>query len=142
MAVTLDRIHLLTERKQTEEALRESETRYRSIFESAAVSIWEEDFTEVQSALETLKTQGVTDFRTYFTEHPDFLLNAISTVKVLNVNQQSLRMFGAVSKDELLGSLDKIFLPDARDVFAEELAALAEGRRYFEAETTVQTLQG
>jgi PAS domain S-box-containing protein len=132
----------ITERKQTEAALRDSEARYRSIFESAAVSIWEEDFTEVQSALEALKAQGVTDFRTYFAKHPDFLLSAISTVKVLDVNQQSLKMFGAGSKDELLGSLNKIFLPESLDVFVEELAVLAEGRRYFEAETTVQTLQG
>ncbi len=116
--------------------------RYRSIFELAAVSIWEEDFTEVQSALEGLKAQGITDFRKYFSEHPEFVLNAVDTVKVLDVNQQSLRSFGAVIKDELLQSLNQIFLPETLVVFAEELVTLAEDRRYFTAETVTQTLQG
>lgn len=132
----------ITERKQAEQDLRESEARYRSIFESAAVSIWVEDFTEVQSTLEDLKTQGITDFRKYFAEHPDFLLKAVRAVKVLDVNQQSLRAFGASTKHELLGSLDRIFLQETLGVFSEELVALAEGSRYFVAEAVIQTLQG
>ena len=142
LAVTLDRLHLLNERKRVEEALRESEKRYRNMFESAAVSIWEEDFTEVQAALDELKTQGVTEFRSYFSEHPEFVLKAVGKVKILSVNEQSLKMFGAANKDELLNSLHRIFLPETLNVFAEELVTLAEGRQYFEGESIIQTLRG
>ncbi len=132
----------ITQRKQAEDALRESETRYRSMFESAAVSIWEEDFTEVQATLDDLKAKGVTEFHKYFSEHPEFVRNAITVVKVLDVNEQSLKLFGAASKHELMGSLNKIFLPETQAAFAKELVALAEGRKYYEGEATVQTLQG
>ena len=51
-------------------------------------------------------------------------------------------MFGARTKDEMLTSLERVFVPETMDVFREELIAVAEGARHFEAETVVQTLQG
>ncbi|MEJ2725726.1 MAG: PAS domain S-box protein [Deltaproteobacteria bacterium] len=124
------------------ESLRASETRYRDIFESVPVSIWIEDFSRVREALEALELQGVTDFRKYFREHPEFLRKALEMVKIVHVNRQSLRLFGARDKDELMTSLSKVFLPETLPIFAEELAALAEGRAGFESEASVRTLQG
>src|SRR5207248_3306396 len=51
-------------------------------------------------------------------------------------------LFAAESKDELLVSLHKVFLPETTDVFVEELVAIAEGRTSCEAETVLQTLKG
>ena len=53
-----------------------------------------------------------------------------------------MNMFGDGSKDELLASLETLFLPETERVFAEELVALSEGRTSFEAETVVRTLRG
>jgi PAS domain S-box-containing protein len=124
------------------ESLRISERRYRDIIESLPVSIWMEDFSRVGKAIEVLKLQGVTDFRKYFREHPEFLRKALEMVKIVHVNRQSLKLFGARDKDELMISLSKVFLPETLPIFAEELAALAEGRTGFESEATLQTLQG
>ena len=131
-----------TERRHAEEALREGERRYRNIFEGAGVSIWEEDFSQVKAALDELKASGVRDFRQYMAAHPEFVRKAIPMVRVLEVNEATLKLLGAGTKDELLGSLEKIFLPETVEVFAGELLAIAEGRNSFEAETVLQTLQG
>ena len=40
----------ITERKLADAELRKSERRYRNIFQSAGVSIWEEDFSQVKAA--------------------------------------------------------------------------------------------
>jgi PAS domain S-box-containing protein len=132
----------LTERKRGEEALRESERRYRNIFETAGVSIWEEDFSEVKAAIDTLKAQGVRSFRQYMATHPEFVRQAVSTVKIVNVNDAAVKLFGADSKSELLGSLHAIFTPETEKVFAEELIAVAEERTSFASETSIQTLKG
>jgi PAS domain S-box-containing protein len=132
----------IAERKRAEQALRESEERYRNIFQTAGVSIWEEDFSEVKAAIDDLKARGVANFRQYLAEHPEFVRQAVAMVKVIDVNDVTVRMFGARSKEELLVSLHKIFLPETQEEFAAELIAIAEGRTFFESETVLQTLQG
>jgi PAS domain S-box-containing protein len=131
-----------TKRRQAETAMRDSERRYRYIFESTGVSIWEEDFSRVKAALDDLKSKGVCDFRQYFAVHPEFVQQAISMVKIVNVNDVTVKLFAAESKDELLVSLHKIFVPETEEVFVGELIALAEGRTSFEAETVLQTVKG
>ena len=132
----------VTERKRAETELRESEKRYRHIFQTTGVSIWEEDFSQVKAAIDELKREGVRDFSQYFAMHPEFVRQAISMVKIVDVNHATVRLFAAQSKDELLVSLHKIFLPETHEVFVRELIAIAEGRTSFEYETVVQTLKG
>src|SRR2546428_8957348 len=63
-------------------------------------------------------------------------------VKIIDVNDATVKLFEARSKDELLVSLHKIFLPKTEEVFARELIAIAEKRTNFESETVLQTLKG
>jgi PAS domain S-box-containing protein len=132
----------VTEGKRAEAQLRHSEGRYRHIFQAAGVSIWEEDFSEVKAVIDDLKARGVTDFRAYLAAHPDFVRRAAAMVKIVDVNDTTLTLLEARSKDELLVSLEKIFLPETQEAFAAELIAIAEGRTRFEAETVLRTLQG
>src|SRR5438552_34096 len=132
----------IIERKRADAELRESERRYRYIFQSTGVSIWEEDFSQVKIAIDDLKARGVQDFRQYLATHPEFVQQAISMVKIIDVNDATVKLFEAQSKDELLVPLHKIFLPEAEEVFAGELIAIAEGRTNFESETVLQTLKG
>ncbi|MEI2577995.1 ATP-binding protein [Scytonema sp. PRP1] len=132
----------ISERKQAEEALKEQERKYRYIFEAAGVAIFEEDFSLVQEAIAHLKAQGVQNFRAYFAEHPEFLRQAVDMVRVLNVNDTAVRMFAAQNKNELLASLDQVFIPETLEVFVEELLALANCETYFESETILQTING
>jgi len=132
----------IIERKRADAELRESERRYRYIFQSTGVSIWEEDFSQVKIAIDDLKAKGVQDFRQYLATHPAFVQQAISMVKIIDVNAATVKLFEAQSKDELLVSLHKIFLPEAEEMFAGELIAIAEGGTNFESETVLQTLKG
>ncbi|MEI9424157.1 PAS domain S-box protein [Mesorhizobium sp. Cs1299R1N1] len=132
----------ITERQRAEEALRESERRYKSIFRTAGVSIWEEDFSLIKAAIDKLKAQGVEDFHAYFAGHPEFVVECISLAKVVDVNDATIELFKAQSKNQLLDSLNAVFTPDTMDAFAGELIAVAEELSLFSAETTLQTLTG
>ncbi|MEW6086476.1 MAG: PAS domain S-box protein [Chloroflexota bacterium] len=118
------------------------EKRFRDVFDALPISIWEEDFSEVRKALMQLREQGVTDFRKYLGEHPEFVMNAARMVKVVDVNAMTLRLFEATDKSELLGSLETRLLPEALVDFCDELVAIAEGRLFFEGEVTDRTLRG
>jgi PAS domain S-box-containing protein len=132
----------ITERRRMEDALRESERRHRRIFDTVEVSIWEEDFSAVKKAIDKLKAEGVTDIRRYLAEHPDFVARAAALVRVRDVNEASLAMFGARDKSELLASLDRVFVPETLNIFAEEIAAMFEGRTRLQSETPGRTLAG
>ena len=135
--------HLLEqERERSALALRESEQRHRQLFHGAGVSIWEEDFTEVRAALERLRQQGVTDIRAWCAAQPQAVQHLAGLVRIIDVNDATLRMFGAKERAELLASLHHIFVPETLATFAGELAAIWADQRYFEAETVLRALTG
>jgi len=132
----------ITELRHAQEALSASEQRHRRIFQEANVSIWEEDFSRLEAAIEDLRARGVSDFRGYIAAHPEFVREAIVLVVVRDVNDATLRLFGAKTKEHLLVSLDRVFVAETEATFAEELIALAEGRKSFEGEAVMQTVEG
>jgi len=132
----------ITTRKHAEAKLRESEQRYRHVFDATGVSIYEEDLSEVTLAIDDLRSGGIRDFRAYFATHPDFVQHALTLVKVVDINDVSVRLFAARDKDDLLASIHKVFVPETREVFVEEMIAIAEGRTSYETETVVRRLNG
>jgi PAS domain S-box-containing protein len=120
---------------RAEEALRQSETRYRELFEGSPLAQWEEDWSEARAYFDDLRQQGVTDFRAYFMEHPEALRRCLELVRVLDVNSAAVALYGVESKTDLFTMLPEFITPQSRPVFIEELAALAGGETYFRAES-------
>jgi PAS domain S-box-containing protein len=132
----------VTARKQAELALEESEGRYRRLFESSPISLWEEDFSEVKKYLDELRGGGVKDFRTYFLKNPEEVARCLGFVKILDVNQATLTLYGAESVSEFRGGLSTVITKESLDKVGEEIVALAEGKTRFESELMNQTLGG
>lgn len=132
----------ITERRHIEQHIRDSEARYRDIFNTARVSVWEQDFSAVAAWLEEIRAEGVSDLRAYLQSRPERLPEIIRRVHVTDVNAYTLELFEADQKQTLLHSLNDIFLPETAPVFIEELVTLWEGRRRFQSEAAVRTLKG
>jgi signal transduction histidine kinase/DNA-binding response OmpR family regulator len=116
-------LSLARTRRAVEAMLRESEERYRRIFNSVDVSIWEEDFSELKHAVDALKNEGVTDIRAYLDEHPEFVQRAVGMIRIVDVNEATLAMFGARDKSRLLDTLEQVIPAESLAVFAEEIVA-------------------
>jgi len=63
-------------------------------------------------------------------------------MKIADVNDATVELFAAKSKDEFLASPQRVLLRETLETIAGVLIAIAEGRTSFEAETVLQTLQG
>jgi len=122
--------------------LAESEAQYRSIFEDSPISLREEDFSGVKQIIDRLQVEGVSDFLAYFDEHPETLSDCVRAVKVLNVNQNTLELFGTDSKERLYLGLAGVFTDKSLVPFKQQLVAFAEGQVHFECETIQQTVTG
>ncbi len=123
----ISQVEDITERKIVGDMLRESEHRYRSLFEDSPIALWEEDFSQVKKRLDVLKEQGVTDLRAYFKAHPEELLECESLIRVLDVNTAAMKMFKAKNKDALFGTLAEPS-PGEFENNPEDFIAIAEGR--------------
>ena len=121
---------------------KEQEDRYHEIFDNSPVSIWEEDFTVALEALNRLESQGVTDLEAYFVEYPEFIYQLAQMIKIRDINNKTLQIFRAASKEELLGSLDKVIPQEGMQTLKREIIAIHAGKTYFEEETFNYTLDG
>jgi PAS domain S-box-containing protein len=132
----------VTGERWVEASLRRSENRFKTIYNNTDISIWEEDFSALKAAIDALKVEGITEMRAYLAQHPDFLPRMVQTIRVLDVNNATLALYGAASKEELLGNLDRVLLPETSTMLQEFIIAIAEGQPKFEHETVNQTIDG
>jgi len=113
---------------------RSAQEKYQFIFDNAPIGFWEEDFSRVKVYLDELKTNGVTDFRKYFTDNPKSLSECIDLIRIINVNLATLRMNGTDNKKAFIQRLNRNFTTASEGIYAEEFAALAEGRTFYQSE--------
>lgn len=121
---------------------KKAEDKYRFIFDNAPIAFWEEDFSEVKIYLDELKAKGVEDLRYYFETHPEEVDKCFDSIKILNVNQATVEMNAAESKEGLIPGLNQNFTPESEGLFVEELVALGNGQTEFQKECSFVNRKG
>ncbi|MDG5766706.1 PAS domain S-box protein [Balneolales bacterium ANBcel1] len=132
----------VTERKMAEYALRESETKYRSLFEDSPISLWEQDFSKVKKRLDKITRRPVSDLRAYFLSRPKLVRELAAEVIVLNVNQATVRQYNANSKEEFLEGIHKVFTDESYTAFIEALVLIARKGKELTLTKKHRTLDG
>lgn len=142
LASIATQVALALERRQAEEQVRESEERYRALFENSPISIWEEDFSQVKKHIDFLKTQGVTDFRSLFASHPELVTECTRMIAVLDVNHAGLQMYHAESKQALIESTLQGTCLGEQEHNHEDFIAIADGKTSNSWEGADETMTG
>ncbi len=130
------------ERDEVEATLRESETRYRGLFEDCPTSLWEEDFSGVKAYIDELHRSGVHDLDAYFLARKDALRHCGALMKVLDVNRATLDLLQYERREELCTALSNVFHEESYDLLRKELAVLASGQTVFQTETVNRNRHG
>ncbi len=128
-------IENITERKRAEQRL-------HHLFEASPISLWEEDYRALKRFFDDLRAQGVDDLRAYLDAHPEAVEACMELIRVLDVNQKTLDLFGAESKTHFLANLPRIFRDDMRTHFEQELLDLWQGRLAYAREGINYDLHG
>ena len=136
------------ELKQTSDELSEknrllfdSQRKFKNLFDQSPVSLWEEDFYEVKQLLNNKLTE-TDDLKIYLDENPDFVIECASKIKIINVNEITLKLLGIESKDELINNLSSNFNEKSFEIFKKELLAIASNKKEFSGETEFYSSDG
>jgi len=121
--------------------LEEYSNRYRALFEYSPTSLWEEDFSEVKIYIDGLRDKGIQDFRVYFNDHSEELKHCTDMIKILDVNESTLKLYEADTKEVMTQNLDKILTNKSHDILKEQVLTIAEGKA-FEIQCVNRTLTG
>jgi PAS domain S-box-containing protein len=132
----------ITERKHMEDELRESQAKYKSLFEDSPMPLWLQDQSEVKKSLEQLKNSGITDFAAYFQSNPEVVRELLDKVKVLDVNQATSKLYKAPNREAYQEGLAGLFTEESFDSFRKQLVEMAEGSTIFRNEYTALTFSG
>ncbi len=132
----------ILERKRAESALAQQEIAYRDLFEYAPVDLWLEDYSEIKPRIDELVAAGITELTVYFSQHQEELDALWEQVRILDVNQSTMRTLHATHKEQLMPRLRPMQNDEQRRSFAAQLETLAQGRTRHESSSTSTRLDG
>lgn len=142
LSFVADQIALAIDRQRAASSVRESELRYRSLFEDAPVALWEEDYSELSKRLKQVLPPGTSDVALWLHSHLETVRELASLVRVTDVNRAAVRLAGACHKSELIGPLTSTLPDEALDRFGLQLAHIAGGDLFFTWEGPTSTVHG
>ncbi|WP_457574453.1 PAS domain S-box protein [Desulfolithobacter sp.] len=132
----------IAKRQKVDARLELSEERFRSIFRHSSISLWLGDFSQLMNLFSQLRKQGIGELSGYIRRTPDFIDQALSAIRILDVNQSTLDLFEAASMEELVGRIREIMTRSTREALRAAFSALFAGSRHFSVEAQCSTLSG
>ncbi|MHA1931568.1 MAG: PAS domain S-box protein [Promethearchaeota archaeon] len=139
----------LTDKINTELELKESEEKYRSLFENSPIALMDQDFSEVKRYINHLKASGINDFKKYFDDNPDEVIKCMSKAKLVDVNRKALEVYKSNSKKDLIFNMNQLGEDKGNKMTEEafldnklELLSLINGDTTYESEIVTKTSTG
>jgi PAS domain S-box-containing protein len=127
---------------RAEKELAVSESRFRRLFDTAEISIWDEDFSEIAVEFDRLRGQGVTDLAEHLKRDHREVFRLAGLVKINSVNEATPKMYGIESAREFIANLGEIITEESANVFIGVLTAIWNKDDYFVTEAKHQTFDG
>jgi PAS domain S-box-containing protein len=131
----------ITENKRSAAALAQSELKYRDLFEHMPIALAQLDVSELAQAFRELREAGVTDLADYMDERPETLERMLQLMRIEQVNQHTVKMFGGKDSADFVGPIAR-FWRGSEETMKRSLTARFGGAELYAEETRLQTLDG
>jgi diguanylate cyclase (GGDEF)-like protein/PAS domain S-box-containing protein len=132
----------VTELNRAERSLRESEERYRLMFQSAPVAMMERDASALRAHIERLGESGISDIRDFAAQNPREVSGWISMIKTVDYNGAFLELMELSHNQASIDGIQMAHFEDAPELAREIVLMVAEGTVTNEKERTFVTLKG
>lgn len=140
ITVTAALIFYLT-RTQLKKAI-EVQDQYCFVFEKLPVSLWEQDLSAIVAWLNGLPVKNGAELRKFLDQNPHELLNGLSKIKILRVNQETVHLYGAKDVSHLLENFNYTMSEESLQTFKEVLIAVYEKKSNVEYESIGRKIDG
>jgi len=115
---------------------------YRDIMSETSKPIWLEDFTEIFFLFNQLKNKGIEITSEFFAKNPFFIQYCIDVIRIVDVNDETLRLYKAEDKQQLLDSLHKVFIEESLTAFKIIMVETAKGNQNIRCNAVNRDLEG
>lgn len=134
----------ISSKKEAEELIKKSETRFKSLFDDSPIPLWVEDFSKVKIYLQELDLINKTPetVNNYLNQYPAVLHKCISLVKVIDVNNSSLQLFESENKEDLTSDFVKLIDPSIFVDFKKQILVITQGEKQLINETKIKNFKG
>ncbi len=119
-----------------------SQTDFERMFDLAPISLWLEDYSALKTLFDTWRAEGVQDLEAHVLASHARMQQCAASLKLVQVNHQTLKLFAASSQQELQSRLGEVFRDDMLGQMLPELKALWAGQMDFSNETVNYALDG
>ena len=135
----------VTQLHETQRALRDSEERYRSIFEAMPVAVLDEDWSGCKRIIDDMKADGIEDLETHLIENQDLLAKVWRELKVRFWNPAAHEIYRTRSAAELRDFFcdwSRAEDPKFLTFLARQFAHLSRGASKFSEELELRVTDG
>jgi two-component system, cell cycle sensor histidine kinase and response regulator CckA len=132
----------ISRRKNSERLIRENDERFRILFENNPISIWLEDLSAIKNFFNDLKNEGIEDIEDYLKKHPEAIVNCAELIRIVDVNQATLVLYEANTKENLVTGIQNSRTPDWHAFFKNEIIGFWTGETSIQKDAKVKTLSG
>ncbi|NOZ34461.1 MAG: tetratricopeptide repeat protein [Chlorobi bacterium] len=126
----------ITEKKEAEQNLLQSEESFRNLFDNNPVPLWEEDYHNIKKILDGKINEGVKDIKSYLKKNGDSFTKIRENYIVKRVNEAAVKSFKVPNKKYLMTHMNDFFTDESNQVFWDLLEAFSQNKKIFEKESS------
>ena len=128
--------------KKNQQSANRNHSQLKQFIRQLPISILELNFANVIQTVLEIRQNGVEDLSGFLQDHPEFLKDITSQVRVLNSNPVTIKLFGEYCQDKKLNQVLSMFTDDSWRVVTRLLVSMIEGENQFFSELPIESPDG